>query len=122
MQAVLGRWLPKIYTDSIAMMKDVVRMSDAVTILSLYIVRHELARGELKVLPISIPSITARFAFMYLSHRTLSPLAEALVQAAKAAASAVQEEEQRLRRRWIVEGAKGSSPASPTRKAQRSAR
>ena len=122
MQAVLGRWLPTIYTDSIAMMKDVVRMSDAVTILSLYIVRHELARGELKVLPISIPRITARFAFMYLSHRTLSPLAEALVQAATAAASAVQEEERLLRQRWIVGATAESSPASPTGKRRRAAR
>ena len=122
MQAALGRWLPTIYTDSIAMMKDTVRRSDAVTILSLYMVRHELDRGELKVLPIALPWITTRFAFMYLSHRTLSPLAEALIQAATAAASAVQEEEQRLRQRWIVGGADGSSPAPSIGKRRRAVR
>jgi DNA-binding transcriptional LysR family regulator len=122
MQTVLGRWLPTIYTDSIAMMKDTVRRSDAVTILSLYLVRHELDRGELKVLPIALPWMKTRFAFLYLSHRTLSPLAEALIQAAATAASAVQEEEQRLRQRWIVGGADRSSPASPTAKRRRAAR
>lgn len=122
MQTLMGRWVPTIYTDSITMMKDTVRTSDAVTILSLYPVRHELDRGELKVLPIALPWITPRFAFMYLSHRTLSPLAEALIQAAAAAASTVQEEEQRLRQRWIVGGADGSSPASSAGKRRHAAR
>ena len=109
MQALLGRWLPTIYTDSITIMKDTVRSSDAVTILSLYMIRHELDRGELKVLSISLPWVTTGFAFMYLSHRTLSPLAEALIQTATAAASVVQEEERRLHQRWIAGGAEESS-------------
>jgi DNA-binding transcriptional LysR family regulator len=104
------------------MMKDTVRSSDAVTILSLYMVRHELDRGELKVLPIALPWITTRFAFLSLSHRTLSPLAEALIQAAAAAASTVQEEEQRLRQRWIAGGAEESTPASSIGKRQRAVR
>jgi DNA-binding transcriptional LysR family regulator len=113
-QAVLGRWLPTIYTDSVAIMKDTVRTSDAVTMLSLYLVRHELDRGELKVLPVALPWVKARFAFMYLSHRTLSPLAEALIQATTVEAIAVQEEEQRLHQRWVVGEAPGLKAASAT--------
>jgi DNA-binding transcriptional LysR family regulator len=115
MQAVLGRWLPTIYTDSVTIMKDTVRTSDAVTMLSLYLVRHELDRGELKVLPVALPWIKARFAFMHLSHRTLSPLAEAFVQAATAAASTVLEEEQRLHQRWIGARARKIIPHIPER-------
>jgi DNA-binding transcriptional LysR family regulator len=122
MQAAMGRWVPTIYTDSIAMMKDTVRMSDAVTMLSLYLVRHELDRGELKVLPVSLPWIKARFAFMHLSHRTLSPLAEALIQAATAAASAVQEEEKLLSERWVGTRARRSISRTPERGGRLSSR
>lgn len=100
MQARFCRWIPSIYTDSITLMKDAVRRSDAVTLLSLYLARHELERGELQVVPIKLPWIKVRFSVMYLSHRTLSPLAEALIAAIKSAATAQQEEEQRLQDRW----------------------
>jgi DNA-binding transcriptional LysR family regulator len=122
MQAVMGRWVPRIYTDSIAMMKDTARTSDAVTIPSLYLVRHELDRGELKVLPVALPWIKVRFAFMYLSPRTLSPLAEALIQAASAAAGALQEEEKPLRQRWIGARGRRITPRAPERGGRLSSR
>lgn len=122
MQAAMGQWEPTIYTDSIAIMKDTVRTSDAVTILSLYLVRHELDRGELKILPIALPWIKTRFAFMYLSHRTLSPLAEALIQAASAAAGALQEEEKLLRQRWIGARGRRITPRAPERGGRLSSR
>jgi DNA-binding transcriptional LysR family regulator len=104
MQTLLARWNPSITADSVPMMKEVVKASDAVTILSLYLARQELARGELAILPIPLSWIKARFAVMYLSHRTLSPLAEALINAARLAAAEVQKQEQQLAKRWIKPG------------------
>jgi DNA-binding transcriptional LysR family regulator len=79
--AVFARWAPTVSTDSIAMMKETVAASDAITILPRSLVHHELERRELAVLPISLPWLRASFAVMHLSHRTLSPLAEAFIRA-----------------------------------------
>lgn len=93
---LFASWVPAISTDSITVMKETVRVSDAVTLLPLYCVRHELQRQQLKVLAFSPSAIKAQFAFMYLSHRTCSPLADALIGAARIAAAEVMAEERSL--------------------------
>jgi DNA-binding transcriptional LysR family regulator len=84
-RATLVRWVPSLYTDSIAMMKAAVMASDAITILPSHLVQHECARKELTLLPLQLPWLQASFAVMHLSHRTLSPLAEAFIRAVVAA-------------------------------------
>lgn len=93
MQMIFARWIPTIYTDSIAMMKDTISASDAITLLPLILARHELDRGEFGVLPVHLPWIRASFAVMHLSHRTLSPLAELFIRAAVDADVTVQKQE-----------------------------
>lgn len=99
---LFASWIPAISTDSITVMKEAVRVSDAVTILPLYSVRHELRRQQLKVLAPSPSWIKAQFAFMYLSHRTCSPLAEALIEAARQAAAQVVDEERVLAEKFCA--------------------
>jgi DNA-binding transcriptional LysR family regulator len=98
MQVILARWTPTIYTDSIAIIKDTVTASDAITLLPLILVRYELDRGELDVLPIHLPWIRASFAVMHLSHRTLSPLAELFIRATVDADATAQAQEAGLAR------------------------
>jgi DNA-binding transcriptional LysR family regulator len=99
---LFSRWSPSSCSDSIATMKQAVRASEAVTLLSLYMARHELERNELKILPVSMSWVTPRFAFMYLSHRTLSPLAEAFIRVTKSIAAEVEACEKALFEKWIV--------------------
>lgn len=100
-RAVFKHWNPAIYTDSVSMMKETVMASDAITILPLYTVRHELEAKCVKVLPLELSWIQAQFAVMFLRHRTLSPLAEALVGAARKAAMAVEAAERKLEKRYL---------------------
>jgi DNA-binding transcriptional LysR family regulator len=92
-QSAFARWLPAMYTDSIAMMKQAVAYSDAITILPHSLVRHERARGELILLPLQLPWLRASFAILHLSHRTLSPLAEAFIREVIAADAETQKHE-----------------------------
>lgn len=77
--------------------------------LPLFLVRHELNRRDLAVLPIPLPWVKATFAVMRLAHRSPSPLAEAFIRSAVAADASVQHQENRLTKRWIKSG-KAVSP------------
>ena len=70
--SLISRWMPSVLVESISMMKDAERSSDGLTFLSLHLARHELERGEFKIVPISLSWIKMRFAVMYLPHCTLS--------------------------------------------------
>lgn len=100
MQECFALWTPAVITESVTLMKEVVEHSDAVTVLSLHLARKELEKGDFKVLPIDLSWIQVQFAFMYLSHRTLSPLAEALIAETTAICKALEKEETKLAKRW----------------------
>ncbi len=119
---VIERWPPTISVNSITSMKTIVANSDAVTIASLKMVRHELARKELAVLPLSLPWLKTNFAVMHLTHRTLSPLAEAVTKSIMAEDKNVLKMERALAARWFKtltarRGAgstrRGTAPAQP---------
>lgn len=111
---LLSRWMPTIAVESVHMMKRIVAESDGVTLLSLHLVRHELARGELAVLPLPLPWLKVNFSVMHLVHRTLSPLGEAFVRALVEADRALWEREDALTRQ-AYGGAEGRGPARPGR-------
>jgi DNA-binding transcriptional LysR family regulator len=75
------RWAPSITVNSITSMKTIVADSDNVMIVSLKMVRHELDRKALAVVPLFIPWLKTHFSVLHLAQRTLSPDAEAVMQA-----------------------------------------
>jgi len=89
MQERFARWNPAISTESVTLMKEAVEHSDAVTVLSLHLARKELETGTLRVIPVNLSWIAVQFAFMHLSHRTLSPLAETLIEETRAVCAAL---------------------------------
>ena len=70
-------------------------------IVSLKMVRHELARKELAVLPLFLSWLKTHFAVLHLAHRTLSPSAEAVVQSIVAGDANALEAERALAARWF---------------------
>jgi DNA-binding transcriptional LysR family regulator len=98
----IASWPPTISTHSIASMKTIAAHSDAITISSLKMVRHELDRGELAVLPLALSWLKTHFAIMHLTHRTLSPLAEAVIKTIIAEDAKALEVEQALAARWLT--------------------
>lgn len=98
---LLARWMPTVAVESVTMMKQVVMQSDGITILSLYLARHELPQGRLAVLPVPLPWLKGVFSILRLAHRSLSPLGEAFVKATIEADAEVQAEEQRLAQLWL---------------------
>lgn len=98
---LIERWPQTIAVNSITAMKAVVANSDAVTMISLKMVRHELDRKELAVLPLSLPWLKADFAVMHLTHRTLSPLAEAVTESIIAEDAKTIKLENALAARWL---------------------
>jgi DNA-binding transcriptional LysR family regulator len=88
-QAVFENWAPSITTNSIATMKTIAAASDGIALVSLKMVEHELARGELAVLPFNLRWLQTSFAIMHLAHRALSPLSSALIEAMIAADKAL---------------------------------
>jgi DNA-binding transcriptional LysR family regulator len=77
----IERWTPSITVNSITSMKTIVADSDHVMIVSLKMVRHELDRKELAVVPLFVSWLKTHFAVLHLTHRALSPDAEAVIQA-----------------------------------------
>jgi DNA-binding transcriptional LysR family regulator len=71
--------LPSIACDSLAMLKTIVRGSDAIALLPLNVVMPEVRTGKLAVLPIIRPWLQSSFAVVRLAHRSLSPLGEKFV-------------------------------------------
>ena len=98
---LVEKWKPTIAVNSITSMKTIVAHSDAVAIVSLKMVRHELARRELAVLPLSFPWLGTSFAIMHLAHRTLSPLAAAVTESIVAEDRNLLELERELAARWL---------------------
>ena len=71
--------LPSIACDSLAMLKTIVRGSDAIALIPLNVVMAEVRAGKLVVLPIIRPWLKSSFAVVRLAHRSLSPLGEKFV-------------------------------------------
>ncbi|HMP73534.1 MAG TPA: substrate-binding domain-containing protein, partial [Kiritimatiellia bacterium] len=97
---LIASWPPAISVNSVTSMKTIVANSDAVTIVSLKMVHHELDRKELAVLPLPLPWLKTHFAVMHLTHRALSPLAEAVTKSIIAADKNALEMERALAARW----------------------
>ena len=98
---LIASWPPTISVNSITSMKTMVANSDAVTMVSLKMVRHELDRKELAVLPLSLPWLKTHFAVMHLTHRTLSPLTEAVAKSIIAEDKNVLKMERALAAQWV---------------------
>jgi len=101
MHKLLEKWRPTIAVNSITSMKTIVAHSDAITIVTLKMVRHELARRELAVLPLHFSWLGTSFAVMHLAHRTLSPLAAAVMASIVAEDGKLLELERELAARWL---------------------
>jgi DNA-binding transcriptional LysR family regulator len=71
--------LPSIACGSLAMLKTIVRGSDAIALLPLNVVRADVRAGRLAVLPIIRLWLRSEFAVVRLAHRSLSPLGEKFV-------------------------------------------
>jgi DNA-binding transcriptional LysR family regulator len=118
---LIERWAPSITVNSITSMKTIVADSDNVMIVSLKMVRHELDRKELAVVPLFVPWLKTHFAVLHLAQRTLSPGAEAVMQAIITEDANVLKIEHALEARYFKKPApgrgdksNGSGPA-PTR-------
>lgn len=72
------RAVPSIGCESLYMMKNIVRQSNAITGLPLCVVIDEVKRGELVVLP-GRPWMRVTIGVVRLAHRSLSPLGESFV-------------------------------------------
>jgi DNA-binding transcriptional LysR family regulator len=83
-KTVGAKTLPTVGCDSLAMTKDIVRKSDAVSLMPLGEVIGEVERGELVAIP-GLPWMRATFGIVRLAHRSLSPLGETFVQILKEA-------------------------------------
>jgi DNA-binding transcriptional LysR family regulator len=103
---LIGRWAPSITVNSITSMKVIVAHSDNVMIVSLKMVRHELDRKELAVVPLFVPWLKTHFAVLHLAHRTLSPDAEAIMQAIITEDANVLEMEHALAARYFKQPAR----------------
>jgi len=71
--------IPSVTCESLAMMKRVAAISDAVAILPLKMAVREIEAGELAALPLAEPWLNASFAVIRLARRSLSPEGETLV-------------------------------------------
>ena len=108
------RWAPAVTVNSVTAMKTVVADSDHVMALSLKMIRHELERKELAVVPLFIPWLKTFFAVMHLANRVLSPDAEAVMQSIITEDAKVLELEHALAARWFKppKGRQNRVPAS----------
>jgi DNA-binding transcriptional LysR family regulator len=70
--------MPSVGCESLYMMKNVARNSDAVTLLPLNVIADEVERGELAAIP-GLPWMRVAFGIVRLAHRSLSPLGETFV-------------------------------------------
>ena len=98
---LLGRWIPAITVEDVTLMKQIVAATDAVTLLSAYLVQDEVADGRLVVLPFAMPWLKISFSILHLAHRTLPPLGEAFVRHVVAADAEVQKREQAWAAKWL---------------------
>jgi len=96
-----SREIPAVTCESIAMMKRVAALSDAVAILPLKMAAGELEAGQLVALPLAEVWLTASFAVIRLARRSLSPEGDAFVKILLAD-HAHFERDERLRARRLV--------------------
>lgn len=74
-----AREFPSVTCESLAMMKRVAALSDAVAILPIKMAAREIESGELTALPLVEPWLNASFAVIRLARRRLSPEGDAFV-------------------------------------------
>jgi DNA-binding transcriptional LysR family regulator len=87
--------LPTIACESLATMKIIAAETDAVAILPLNFIWHELRTGRLSVLSLVPPAMNANFAIIRLAHRSLSPLGQTFVRFVQEVDSELTEFEQK---------------------------
>lgn len=109
---LIERWAPAVTVNSVTAMKTIVANSDHVMVVSLKMVRHELERKELAIVPLFVPWLKTHFAVLHLTHRTLSPNAEAVIQAIVTEDAHVLEMEKSLASRWFKKPARRRGGAS----------
>jgi DNA-binding transcriptional LysR family regulator len=73
------RELPIVKCDYVAMAKDAVAVSDAVSFILLPMIERELKSGEFVLLPVDFPELKTHYGVVQLRGRTLSPPAEAFI-------------------------------------------
>lgn len=96
---VNGRFFPAIYVDRPLNVKDLVRATNAVTLLVRSMCADELAAGTLAVVPISVPWARVHYGFLWRRGRMRAPAAVAFSAAVRAAeADAVAREADLVRR------------------------
>lgn len=97
---LLARWIPAVTIEDVTLMKQIVAATDAVTLLSAYLVRDEVTEERLIVLPFAMPWLKVSFSILHLAHRTLSPLGEAFARHVIEADAQVQAEDASILRAW----------------------
>ena len=110
---LIERWVPAVTVNSVTALKTIVADSDHVMVVSLKMVHHELERKELALVPLFIPWLKTHFAVLHLARRTLSPSAQAVVQAIIAEDGKALDVERGLAARWFKAPA-GPAPEEPT--------
>lgn len=110
---IFERWAPAVTVNSVTAIRTVVADSDHVMVVSLKMVRHELERKDLAIVPLFIPWLKTHFAVVHLSHRPLSSDAEAVKQAIITEDANVLALENALAARWFKprKGRRGKTPA-----------
>lgn len=83
-----GDFVAAIQVDSVIAAVQVVRESDATGVATASLIEKELKSGTLTELPFQAPWLRLHYGFIYLRHRTLSPLAEAFMNEVEAIESA----------------------------------
>ena len=74
-----GKSFPSIACESLIMMKNIARESDAVAVLPLNLLLGELETKTIAVLPLVVPMLKPEFGIVRLARRSLSPLGELFV-------------------------------------------
>jgi DNA-binding transcriptional LysR family regulator len=96
-----GDFAPAVEVDDVGQIPAIVAGSDAIGALSPCTIEHELERGELVALP-GPEWLRARYGFIRLRQRSLSPIARAYMEAVRAVEAELDEKEATLRRRFLA--------------------
>jgi len=99
-QELFAHWIPSVHVDSVAMMKQSICCSDAVTIMPYLLIEKELEQKKMVVLPFALDWLQATFSVMHLAHRSMTPLASALIEATHEAARDALAREEMLKQKW----------------------
>lgn len=85
-----------IVCDSSAMLRNILKQSDALTLMPLFIALADLHAGQLQLLPLPTLNVRGRFGVAWLRGRTLSAPAQQFIQRLQAHDQALSEQEQAL--------------------------